>query len=538
MSWQTQERSAADMASSFLNSMGQQLSHSSSDPYYQDNGGYGGNADYYGGHGEREGSRSDRGSDRHYDRTRDRDSNRDRDRDRRSRRDRSRERRDRDRGRDRDRDRHRHSGRSSRDRERDRDDYRRSSRRSRSPRHSSRHSRGGDSSVVPLHLRPRKLDNWDRPPEGMEGMTAEQVKQAGLFVLPAQMGGRMGTGVDPGRAAIIGAAENANPVAVNATMARQSRRLYVGQIPYNISEEAIGEFFNSTMMQMNLASSAPVLSVQVNHDKNYAFVEFHHPDQATAALAFDGISFQGQALKIRRPKDYQPAFGYNEAPAVHVPGLVSTNVPDTPNKIYVGGLPTYLNDEQVMELLKSFGELRAFNLVKDTQTGQSKGFGFCEYVDPNVTDLACQGLNNMELGDRKLIVQRASVGSKGMPMDTAMPLSAPYTVTATGVQDQEATKVVQLMNMVTPEELEDPTEYQEIWEDVQDECSKFGDIVDMKIPRPQEGNAVPGLGMIFIRYGNTDDSLTALKALAGRKFADRTVLASFYDEQKYEGEEF
>jgi hypothetical protein len=66
----------------------------------------------------------------------------------------------------------------------------------------------------------------------------------------------------------------------------------------------------------------------------------------------------------------------------------------------------------------------------------------------------------MELGDRKLIVQRASVGSKGMPMDAAMPLSAPYTVTATGVTDQEATKVVQLMNMVTPEELEDPTEYQ------------------------------------------------------------------------------
>lgn len=66
----------------------------------------------------------------------------------------------------------------------------------------------------------------------------------------------------------------------------------------------------------------------------------------------------------------------------------------------------------------------------------------------------------MELGDRKLIVQRASVGSKGMPLDPAMPLSAPYTVTATGVTDQEATKVVQLMNMVTPDELEDPAEYQ------------------------------------------------------------------------------
>jgi hypothetical protein len=37
---------------------------------------------------------------------------------------------------------------------------------------------------------------------------------------------------------------------------------------------------------------------------------------------------------------------------MHIPGVVSTTVADTPNKIYIGGLPTYLNDEQVMELLK------------------------------------------------------------------------------------------------------------------------------------------------------------------------------------------
>jgi hypothetical protein len=38
--------------------------------------------------------------------------------------------------------------------------------------------------------------------------------------------------------------------------------------------------------------------------------------------------------------------------SMHIPGVVSTTVADTPNKIYIGGLPTYLNDEQVMELLK------------------------------------------------------------------------------------------------------------------------------------------------------------------------------------------
>lgn len=34
----------------------------------------------------------------------------------------------------------------------------------------------------------------------------------------------------------------------------------------------------------------------------------------------------------------------------------------------------------------SFGPLRAFNLVKDSATGLSKGYAFCEYVDVGVTD--------------------------------------------------------------------------------------------------------------------------------------------------------
>ena len=68
-------------------------------------------------------------------------------------------------------------------------------------------------------------------------------------------------------------------------------------------------------------------------------------------MAFDGIIFINGPLKSRRPKDY----GGPETmpPSAYVPGVVSTNVPDSPNKIFVGGLPTYLNEEQVMELLKS-----------------------------------------------------------------------------------------------------------------------------------------------------------------------------------------
>lgn len=86
-------------------------------------------------------------------------------------------------------------------------------------------------------------------------------------------------------------------------------------------------------------------------------------------MAFDGIIFLNGPLKIRRPKDYG---GPDMLANMHVPGVVSTNVPDSANKIFVGGLPTYLNEEQVMELLSSFGELKAFNLVRENGNGPSK----------------------------------------------------------------------------------------------------------------------------------------------------------------------
>ena len=38
----------------------------------------------------------------------------------------------------------------------------------------------------------------------------------------------------------------------------------------------------------------------------------------------------------------------------------------------------------------------------------------------------------------------------------------------------------------------------DIWDDIAEECSKFGTIIDMKIPRPSKGTRVPGCGLVSI----------------------------------------
>lgn len=54
------------------------------------------------------------------------------------------------------------------------------------------------------------------------------------------------------------------------------------------------------------------------------------------------------------------------------------------------------------------------------------------------------------------------------------------------------------MNMVLPEELLDDEEYEEIVEDVRDECSKYGLVKSIEIPRPVDGVEVPGCGKVRV----------------------------------------
>jgi splicing factor U2AF subunit len=43
------------------------------------------------------------------------------------------------------------------------------------------------------------------------------------------------------------------------------------------------------------------------------------------------------------------------------------------NRIFVGGIPYHLSDDQCRELLGSFGAIKHFEMIKDKETGTGKG---------------------------------------------------------------------------------------------------------------------------------------------------------------------
>lgn len=66
---------------------------------------------------------------------------------------------------------------------------------------------------------------------------------------------------------------------------------------------------------------------------------------------------------------------------------------------------------------------------------------------------------------------------------------------------------------------------------MREECSKYGQVVELKIPRPSGGSRQsPGVGKIFVKFDSIESATKALKALAGRKFSDRTVVTTYFGE--------
>ncbi|CAL9189240.1 unnamed protein product [Musa hybrid cultivar] len=330
------------------------------------------------------------------------------------------------------------------------------------------------------------------------------------------------------------------------------------------SKQTIATFFSHVMSAIggNSAGDA-VVNVYINHEKKFAFVEMRSVEEASNAMALDGIIFEGVPVKVRRPTDYNPSLAATLGPSQPSPhlnlaavGLLPSAIggSEGPDRVFVGGLPYYFTDAQIRELLESFGPLRGFDLVKDRDTGNSKGYGFCVYQDPSVTDIACAALNGLKMGEKTLTVRRATASMGQMKPEQELILQQAHEHIAiqklalqsggashfpgfalnANTSAEPPTKVVCLTEVVSVDELRDEEVYKEILEDMREESEKFGSLINLVIPRPgPTGEAISGVGKVFLEYANVTDSARAKVSLHGRRFGENVVSATYYSEEKF-----
>jgi RNA-binding motif protein, X-linked 2 len=96
--------------------------------------------------------------------------------------------------------------------------------------------------------------------------------------------------------------------------------------------------------------------------------------------------------------------------------------------IYVGGLPFELSEGDIITIFSQFGEPVHVNLVRDKETGKSRGFAFLKYEDQRSTDLAVDNLGGTTIMGRMLRVDHTrykrrddeEIGDDTMALDSEL----------------------------------------------------------------------------------------------------------------------
>ncbi len=109
-----------------------------------------------------------------------------------------------------------------------------------------------------------------------------------------------------------------------------------------------------------------------------------------------------------------------------------------------------------------------------------------------------------------------------------------------------SSRVMLLLNMVTQDELYSDADYNDIVEDINEECGKYGEVEGVRIPRPvpkskkwepsdsaaatieknRKADQETGVGRVYVMYKDIESTGKAMKAIGGRQFAGRTILVA------------
>jgi cold-inducible RNA-binding protein len=75
--------------------------------------------------------------------------------------------------------------------------------------------------------------------------------------------------------------------------------------------------------------------------------------------------------------------------------------------IFVGNLPYQTTEDELQSAFSAYGAVERVSIVRDRETGQSRGFAFVEMTNPSEAANAIAALNGRDLNGRALNVNEA-----------------------------------------------------------------------------------------------------------------------------------
>ncbi|XP_030639407.1 RNA-binding protein 39b isoform X2 [Chanos chanos] len=353
---------------------------------------------------------------------------------------------------------------------------------------------------------------------------------------------------------------------------RDARTVFCMQLAARIRPRDLEDFFSAV---------GKVRDVRMISDRNsrrskgIAYVEFVDVNSVPLAIGLTGQRLLGVPIIVQASQAEK-----NRAAAL------ANNLQkgsSGPMRLYVGSLHFNITEDMLRGIFEPFGRIESIQLMMDSETGRSKGYGFISFADAECAKKALEQLNGFELAGRPMKVGHVTertdastassfldndelertgidLGTTGrlqlmarlaegtglqippaaqqaLQMSGSIPFGNLAAVTAAATPaltlnpgmnqalnlptQPLATHCLQLSNMFNPQSENEPGWDTEIQDDVIEECNKHGGIVHIYVDKnsPQ--------GNVYVKCPTIPTAMAAVNALHGRWFAGKMITAAY-----------
>ncbi|XP_068171851.1 RNA-binding protein 39-like [Antennarius striatus] len=355
---------------------------------------------------------------------------------------------------------------------------------------------------------------------------------------------------------------------------RDARTVFCMQLAARIRPRDLEDFFSAV---------GKVRDVRMISDRNsrrskgIAYIEFVEASSVPLAIGLTGQRLLGVPIIVQASQAEK-----NRAAAAAAAANNLQRGTSGPMRLYIGSLHFNITEEMLRGIFEPFGRIESIQLMMDSETGRSKGYGFITFAEAESAKKALEQLNGFELAGRPMkvghVTERSDssaaasfldsdelehagidLGTTGrlqlmarlaegtglqippaaqqaLQMSGAIAIGAMAAVTAAmnpalnvnmnppamSLPSQPlATHCFQLSNMFNPNSEDAPGWDVHIQHDVIEECNKHGGVVHIYVDKNSaEGN-------VYVKCPSIPAAMAAVNALHGRYFAGKMITAAY-----------
>ncbi|XP_061584078.1 RNA-binding protein 39-like [Cololabis saira] len=352
---------------------------------------------------------------------------------------------------------------------------------------------------------------------------------------------------------------------------RDARTVFCMQLAARIRPRDLEDFFSAV---------GKVRDVRMISDRNsrrskgIAYIEFVEASSVPLAIGLTGQRLLGVPIIVQASQAEK-----NRAAAAAAANNLQKGM-SGPMRLYVGSLHFNITEEMLRGIFEPFGRIENIQLMMDSETARSKGYGFITFSEAECAKKALEQLNGFELAGRPMKVghvtertdpsmsssfldndelERSGIdlGTTGrlqlmarlaegtgmqipqatqqaLQMSGAIAIGAMAAVSAamnpamnmnSGAMNLPsqplATHCFQLSNMFNPSSEDAPGWEMDIQHDVIEECNKHGGVVHIYVDKNSpEGN-------VYVKCPSIPAAMAAVNALHGRFFGGKMITAAY-----------